>query len=424
MPGSRINQLSLKVAELAAEPGDSQSEQYRKSLLFVANIIFPLVVVAWLVTFILYDEPSAGAAPATYIIISYALLAIFLFTRRYQILVFSQQIMILLLPFVVMFALGGYAPSSAVIVWSLLSPLGTLVVVGPRSARIWLLAYLALVLLGGFLDPLLSDSENLPATIVLLFFIMNIGFVSTIVFITLYYFVNDRDKNLKLLLFEQDRSERLLLNVLPKEIVTILKNEEGTVAQRFDDASILFADLVGFTPLSVGMPPESTVELLNEIFSHFDMLVDDYALEKIRTIGDNYMVASGVPHPRSDHAQALAGLALDMSHYLSHRPAVNGQAIDFRIGINSGPVVGGVIGRSKFHYDVWGDAVNIASRMESHGLPGRIQISAATNQLIEKDFYCQPRGLIEVKGKGEMNTWFLVGRKQHSFIAPPQDGTV
>ncbi len=424
MADSRMNQLSLKVAELAAEPGDSQSERYRKSLLFVANIIFPMVVVAWLVTFIIYDEPLAAAAPASYIIISYALLAIFILTRRYQILVFSQQIMILLLPFVVMLALGGYAPSSAVIIWSLLSPLGTLVVVSPHSARIWVVAFLGLIFLGGFLDPLLSDSENLPAAIVLVFFILNIGIVSIIVFITMYYYVNDRDKNLELLLFEQDRSERLLLNVLPKEIVSLLKNEEGTVAQRFEQASILFADLVGFTPLSAGMPPENTVELLNEIFSHFDTLVDNYSLEKIRTIGDNYMVASGVPRPRTDHAQAMASLALDMSHYLSHRPADNGQAIDFRIGINSGPVVGAVIGRSKFHYDVWGDAVNIASRMESHGLPGRIQISAVTNQLIEKDFYCQPRGMIEVKGKGEMNTWFLVGAKQHSSIAPPQDGRV
>jgi len=414
MPESRLNQLNLKLADLAADPDDSQGLRLRKSLLLGGTIIFPLLVSVWLVTFIFYDEPLAAVGPAAYILGSYLLLAIFLLTRRYQILVRGQQILILLLPFVVMFALGGFAPSSAVILWSLIAPLGTLVVVGPHSARGWMFAYLGLVLLGGLLDPLLPNSQNLPAAIVLIFFILNIGVVSAIAFIPMYYYVIDRDKTLKLLRSEQARSEKLLLNVLPKEVAAILKKEERTIAERFDQSSILFADLVGFTPLSAEMPPEYTVELLNEIFSHFDILVDDYGLEKIRTIGDNYMVASGVPRPRANHAQALADLALEMSHYIGQRPASNGHSINFRIGINSGPVVGGVIGRSKFHYDVWGDAVNIASRMESHGLPGRIQITNETYELLKEDYVFEPRGTIQVKGKGEMTTWFLIGRKESS----------
>ncbi len=208
---------------------------------------------------------------------------------------------------------------------------------------------------------------------------------------------------------EEQKSERLLLNVLPKEIAPDLKSGKLTIADRFEHTSILFADIVDFTALSARMAPEEMVELLNQIFSHFDSLVEKYDLEKIRTIGDNYMVASGVPRPRLDHAHAIARLALDIREYIQALPARNGQKIDFRVGINSGPVVAGVIGKHRFHYDLWGDPVNTASRMESHGVAGRIQISSATRELIKDRFECESRGKIAVKGKGEMETWFLTG---------------
>ena len=208
---------------------------------------------------------------------------------------------------------------------------------------------------------------------------------------------------------EQEKSERLLLNVLPKEIAAILKDEDGIIADNFEAVSIMFADVVGFTPLSTKMSPKDMVELLNEIFSYFDSLIEKYELEKIRTIGDNYMVASGVPRPRGDHAHALAGMALEMNSYLHDNSSSKVNGLQFRIGINSGPVVAGIIGRQKFHYDLWGDAVNTASRMESHGVPGKIQVTQMTYELIQDKFICKPRGTIEVKGKGEMDTWFLEG---------------
>jgi class 3 adenylate cyclase len=215
------------------------------------------------------------------------------------------------------------------------------------------------------------------------------------------------------LIIEQERqkSDELLLNILPRQISEQLKSSGGTLAQRFEQASILFADIVGFTMLSARMGPEETLGLLNRVFSFFDSLVDKYDLEKIRTIGDNYMVSSGAPRPRPDHAQALARLALDMQAYLQGRPAENGREVSFRIGINSGPVIGGVIGRKKFVYDLWGDPVNLASRMESQGVPGKIQISEATYALIKDEFACEPRGVLAIKGKGEMGTWFLMGEK-------------
>jgi len=209
---------------------------------------------------------------------------------------------------------------------------------------------------------------------------------------------------------EQEKSENLLLNILPKDIADILKNESRTIADHYDGASILFADVVNFTPMSAQMRPVEIVGLLNEVFSYFDTLVDEYALEKIKTIGDCYMVAAGVPRPRPDHAQVLIDMALKVQTYTSSHE-FQGKKVTFRIGINSGQVVAGVIGRKKFIYDLWGDSVNTASRMESHGVGGQIQITRATYELVKDDFLCEPRGMVNVKGKGEMEVWHVVGKK-------------
>lgn len=168
------------------------------------------------------------------------------------------------------------------------------------------------------------------------------------------------------------------MNVLPEEIAAELKQNPGTIADQYDSASVLFADLVGFTPLSNKLSPREMVDLLNAIFSHFDGLVAGYGLEKIRTIGDNYMVAAGVPVPRPDHAHALAAMALEMMAYVREDRDCRERGIQFRLGMHSGPLIAGVLGKHKFHYDIWGDTVNTASRMESNGVPGKIQITAAT----------------------------------------------
>jgi len=217
-----------------------------------------------------------------------------------------------------------------------------------------------------------------------------------------------------LLRVEQDRSESLLLNVLPRDIVARLKSGERIIADHYPSVSILFADLAGFTPLTNMLSPNEMVELLNEIYSHFDSLIEKHGAEKIRTIGDNYMIAAGLPRPRADHAQVLARLALEMNAYIASLAPVGGRRLAYRIGINSGPVVAGVIGRKKFAYDVWGDAVNTASRMESQGIPGKIQVTQATYELLKNDFVCEPKGTLDVKGIGQMETWFLVSPKEES----------
>jgi guanylate cyclase len=295
-------------------------------------------------------------------------------------------------------------------IWSFIVAIMALITSTLTSAFRWFFAYLLLLVVSGFIQPFLPNDTLLSDGLITTFIVLNLGVISIIIFMVLRYFIDQKNKAYALLAVEQEKSNNLLLNVLPKEIADILKSKDQTIADHFEEASILFADLVGFTQLTQSLTPEEMIGLLNEIYSHFDSLVDKYSLEKIRTIGDNYMVASGVPTPRADHAQALAKMALDMLKYTESLPVQNGTLINFRIGIDSGPLVAGVIGKKNFHYDVWGDTVNTASRMESHGLPGKIQVTKDTYRILKDEYIFELRGKLDVKGKGEMETWFLAGR--------------
>jgi adenylate cyclase len=215
---------------------------------------------------------------------------------------------------------------------------------------------------------------------------------------------------------EQKKTESLLLNILPEPIADRLKNEPGVIADKFEKATILFADLVNFTRISTTMPATKLVYLLNEIFSTFDQLSEKHGLEKIKTIGDAYMVAGGIPIERPDHAEAIAEMALDMLAAIHELNVKLDAKFDLRIGINSGPVVAGVIGTKKFIYDLWGNAVNTASRMESHGITGRIQVSHYTYKLLQDKYEFEDRGEIEIKGQGEMRTYLLTRRKTASDL--------
>jgi adenylate cyclase len=209
----------------------------------------------------------------------------------------------------------------------------------------------------------------------------------------------------------QERSERLLLNILPESIATQLKRENRTIAEDFTEVTVLFADIVGFTQLTQRMSPIELVELLNQVFSKFDDLTDCYRLEKIKTIGDAYMVVAGLPDHRHDHASAIANMALDMQAEIAQLNTQTEYHLTIRIGIHTGPVVAGVIGLKKFAYDLWGDTVNMASRLESHSLPGKIQVSASTYQFLQKDYVLVARGPIELKGKGVVETYFLEAKQ-------------
>jgi class 3 adenylate cyclase len=225
------------------------------------------------------------------------------------------------------------------------------------------------------------------------------------------------------LALEQERSERLLLNVLPAPIAARLKQTEGVIADGFPDVTVLFADLVDFTRRSHRIAPEQVVATLNGLFTAFDQLAQQRGLEKIKTVGDAYMVAGGLPDPRPDHAEAVAEMALAMREEVTRHPDAVGQPLAVRIGIDIGPVVAGVIGTTKFSYDLWGDTVNTASRMESSGVSGCIQVTARTYQRLKDSYWFERRGPIPVKGQGDIVTYFLVGRAKTERLTERQEST-
>src|SRR5258706_730131 len=395
---------------IGSDPNDIDEVRLQKALLVGGAVMFIFAGALWGFLYIGFGQPFAGYIPLGYAVVSLLSIILVALTHCYHFFRYSQLVLILLLPFFLMLALGGFINSSAVILWSLIAPFGALLFDEPRYALRWLWAYLGLVVLSGFIQAYLPAPHPLSPGLVTFFFVMNIGVVSAIVIILLNYFVSQKN------LF-QEKSENLLLNILPKEIANILKNESRTIADHYESASILFADMVNFTPMSAEMSPVGMVELLNEIFSHFDGLVEKYDLEKIKTVGDCYLVAARVPRPRPDHAKAITLLALEMQAYLQSHSFNANRSVAFRIGINSGPVLAGVIGRKKFIYDLWGDAVNTASRMESHGRGGCVQITQATRELIKDDFVCESRGSLIIKGKGEMEIWHVIKAKPEAELA-------
>jgi guanylate cyclase len=388
---------------IGADPRDTADERFRKRLLVgVALVILP-VGFLWGCLYWAVGEHAVALTPWAYVAGSATSLFVFARTGNFAVLRTAQQLLILVAPALGMIMLGGLEDSSFVILWSLLAPLGAVAFDRPARAWPWFAAFVAVVVLALVLSEVVRpDGANLPDAFVRTFDVLNIVVVSFVAMLLLVTFARGRDT-------AQERVETLLLNVLPADIAQRLQSDPNSIADHFDDASILFADVVDFTPLSSRLDAREVVGLLDRLFTSFDELVDRYDVEKIKTIGDCYMVAAGVPTPRPDHARALALMALDMLEAMRSEDEVGHLGLELRVGINSGPVVAGVIGRKRFLYDLWGDAVNTASRMESHGTPGRIQITRATYELLADEFECEPRGTIAVKGKGEVEAWYLIG---------------
>src|ERR671918_254225 len=354
--------LRDRALSIGADPRDSADERFRKRLLVgVALIILPVSLV-WGYLYWAVGEHDVALTPWAYATGSTISLAVFARTRNFAFLRTAQLLLILVAPALGTVMVGGLDESSSVILWSLLAPLGAVA-----------------------------------------FDVLNIVVVSLVAMVLLVTFARGRET-------AQARVEALLLNVLPAEVAQRLQSDRGSIADHFDDASILFADVVDFTPLSSRLDAREVVGLLDRLFTSFDELVDRYEVEKIKTIGDCYMVAAGVPRQRPDHAHALAALALEMRECAkSCLPDGTDHDLRLRIGISSGPVVAGVIGRRRFLYDLWGDTVNMASRMESHGTPDCIQMTRSTWELLRNDFVAEPLGHVDVKGKGAVETWRLVG---------------
>ena len=306
--------------------------------------------------------------------------------------------------------IGGFLPSGGVGLWGILAPLGALVFLEVRQAVRWFGAFLMVFLLTGLAGEVFFSDADLPVSFTSTMLALNVIGAASVAFTLLASFAHQRNAALTALRAEQEKSEALLLNILPRPIAERLKAATETIADHFAAASILFADVVDFTALAQRLPPAEMVGILDQLFSDFDVLVERHGLEKIKTIGDCYMAAAGVPNPHPDHARQAALLALEMRDVLATSAVAGQPGLELRIGINSGPVVAGVIGTKRFLYDLWGDAVNTASRMESHGTPGEIQITRRDVRAVEGRVRLHGRrGTILVKGKGQMETWYLDG---------------
>jgi adenylate cyclase len=401
-----LRNLVDRALDIGSDPTDSSDLRFRKRLLVgIALLILPAGFL-WGLSYWLVGEPTVALTPWGYVACSILSLVVFARTRNFAFLRTVQLLLILVAPALGVVTVGGLDASSSVILWSFLAPLGAVAFDRPGRAWPWFGAFVLTVVLAlGLAEVVRPDAAELPGAFVAAFDVMNIVAVSLVAMLLLVTFAQGRAE-------AQARVEDLLLNVLPEEVAERLQADSTSIADHFEEASILFADVVDFTPLSSRLDAREVVGLLDRLFTSFDDLVDRFEVEKIKTIGDCYMVAAGVPSHRKDHARALAGLALEMQE-CARNCLSDGSMHDLRlrIGISSGPVVAGVIGRRRFLYDLWGDTVNMASRMESHGRPDVIQITAATRDLLGDAFVTEPLGLVDVKGKGEVETWRLVGAR-------------
>ena len=413
------NAVLARLAAVGADPRDEEQTRQGKVLLVLTSVLILPIAVFWGSLYLIFGSP-VGYVPFLYALILLGAIIAFARTRNFALLLYVSVVDILLAPTLSMVPLGGFLPSGGVGLWGILAPVGALVFSGPRAGLRWFVAYLAVFIGSGVAGQIVGPVSTLPEWFNSTMLGLNVAVGGSIVFILIATFLGQRDRAMDALAREQERSERLLLNVLPREIAPRLKAGESPIADAYEHATVLYADIVGSTMLAERLDAKQLVALLNGIFSRFDLLAEKHGVEKIRTIGDNYMCVAGVPRRRADHAQAMARMALDICAYLDELRAAGEDRIDLRIGMNSGPCVGGVIGLRKFVFDIWGDSVNTASRMESHSVPGRVHLSDATYELIRDEFNCEPRGTIEVKGKGPMRTWFLLGeRDTHAESARP-----
>jgi class 3 adenylate cyclase len=342
----------------------------------------------------------------------------YLRTQKLGVFCFAQLSLFLFTPFVLQWSIGNFVTASGVSLWALLAPVGAIVILGTRESVPWFVAYIFMTALSGMFDyVLLFDAKQFEMRTVAIFFVLNFVSISAMVYVLLWYFSREVNKmqaaievKTQAVSTEKELSERLLLNILPNNIADRLKRQETNIADGYADVSLIFADIVNFTHLSEEMSPNETVLLLNDIFCEFDSLAERYKIERIKTIGDAYMAAGGLVTQADQYVDAVADMALDMQAFISRYNAPNGERLALRVGIATGPVVAGVIGRHKFSYDLWGDTVNIASRMCTEALAGHIQVDAVTFRRLHNRFRFDEAHQIQVKGKGLMQVYNLLGK--------------
>lgn len=412
-------QPSLPEATPARNTASTQEDSLRKNLLIFASAFMTFAVVMWLAIYWILGMSFSSNVPLAYQAVSVASLVYYLKTRNFDVFRFTQLCLFLFAPFVMQWSIGNSVASSGVMLWALLAPVLAVVVSGWRESIPWFIAYVVLTAISGFFDYYLSTGlhSGIPLKTVGVFFALNFAAVSSMIYFLIRHFVLETEKIKRqldekhdLLLKEQQKSEQLLTNVLPPHIAQRLKNQPGLIADNYADVTVMFADIVNFTQLTEQMPPEHMVSLLNTIFSWFDSYSEKYGLEKIKTIGDAYMVVGGLAHSSQNYVEKVADMALEIREIVAKHPDLARHNISIHIGIATGPVVAGVIGTKRPVYDLWGDTVNIASRLTDEATANNIQVDTTTYKRLRQHYQFDASGITHVKGKGDLPAYRLIGK--------------
>ncbi len=401
------------------ETADTQEDKLHRNLLIFAAAFMNLAVVLWLAIYWAMGLHFSANVPLLYQLVSVASLIYYFKTKKFAPFRFIQLSLFLFSPFIMQWSIGSSITSSGVTLWALLAPIGALIVTGWRESVPWFFAYIVLTILSGMFDYFLGsgDQVGVPIRTVGVFFAINFASMSSIIYFLVRHFVVEMDKiksqldlQHQLLAEEQKKSERVLLNVLPSNIADRLKNHQGLIADGHADVTVMFADLVNFTQLTEALSPEQMVTMLNAIFTAFDELSEKYDVEKIKTIGDAYMVVGGLNISRSDYTSDIAELALEMRGFVESHPELSKFKLGIHTGIATGPAVAGVIGTKRFIYDLWGDTVNVASRLTDEADSGAILVDKTTYNRIKNGFAFEPPSSVPMKGKGDVLMYRLTAR--------------
>ncbi|WP_051081936.1 adenylate/guanylate cyclase domain-containing protein [Methyloversatilis universalis] len=414
-------------------PEDSADERLNKSLLVLATGLVCVASTLWLAVYWSLGPQLSATLPFVYQLLLAGNLAVFLYRGNFGSFRATQLGLFLFAPFAAQWAIGNFITASGILLWGLLAPIGAILCIGARESLAWFFAYAFLVALTGFFDYYLADAATyrnalVPVETSVVFFALNFLAVSSIVFMLLRFAIEQKQIIARRLaeahaLLEQEQalSERLLLNILPGPVARRLKENEKNIADGFADVSVMFADIVNFTQVAAGMTPAQVFSMLNRVFSRFDEQAEARGLEKIKTIGDAYMVAGGLNSDNADYTAAIADLALEMRDWLRNQTTGTGVLLDLRIGVGTGPVVAGVVGKKKFIYDLWGDTVNLASRITTEGVPGMVQVDTATYLRLRSRYDFHPPQTLYLKGKGDTVVYRLIGHRAEEEVISTTD---
>ena len=398
-------------------------DRLRRNLLVFACALMSFSVMLWLAIYWLMGLKYSTDVPLIYQLISITSLVVYLKTGNFAVFRFIQLSLFLFAPFVMQWSIGTAVTSSGLMLWALLAPIAAVVVAGWRESIPWFVAYIVLTVMSGVFDYFLSAGEQNGVSMqaVGVFFALNFAAMSSILYILLRHFVLETERirlqlgqQHELLVQEQNKSEQLLLNVLPQHIAHRLKDRQGLIADAHPDVTVMFADIVNFTQLSEQLAPERMIDLLNTVFSWLDSFSEKYGLEKIKTIGDAYMVAGGLTDGNKNNVNNVADMALEIRDFIASHPELSRYNLGIHIGIATGPVVAGVIGTKRFIYDLWGDTVNTASRLTDDAVMDHILVDKSTYARLRQDYQFDAPRMTVLKGKGEVEVYELLKKKREA----------